>query len=109
MDKWLKNAVKSATGDSVYINKKLNSFLCKYRITPQGTTNESPSILIYSRNIRTCVDIMIQDLTTSVMNRQYEISVIQRTNGKSKETHASIIHVRKQNGQHFYDDKVHAQ
>ena len=31
--------------------KKLNSFQCKYRITPQGTTNESTSIPMYSQNI----------------------------------------------------------
>ena len=66
-----KKAIKSASRDSACINKKLNSFLCKYRITPQGTTNESPSILMYGRNIRTRLDIMKPDLTTTVMNRQY--------------------------------------
>lgn len=32
-----KKAIKSALWDSACINKKINSFLCKYRITPQGT------------------------------------------------------------------------
>ena len=40
-------------------------------ITPHGTTNELPSILMYGRNIRTRLDIMKPDLTTTVMNRQY--------------------------------------
>ncbi|XP_062603100.1 uncharacterized protein K02A2.6-like [Saccostrea cucullata] len=66
-----KKAIKSASGDSACINKKLNSFLCKYRITPQGTTNESPSILLYGRNIRTRLDIMKPDLATTVLHKQY--------------------------------------
>ena len=57
-----KKAIKSASGDFACINKKLNSFLCKYLITAQATTNESPSILMYGRK---------PDLTTTVMNRQY--------------------------------------
>ncbi|XP_062608629.1 uncharacterized protein K02A2.6-like [Saccostrea cucullata] len=66
-----KKAIKSASGDSACINKKLNAFLCKYRITPQGTTNESPSILLYGRNIRTRLDILKPDLATTVMHKQY--------------------------------------
>lgn len=66
-----KKAIKSASGDSTCINKKLNSFLCKYRITPQGTTNESPSMLMYGRNIRTRLDIMKPDLATTVLCKQY--------------------------------------
>lgn len=46
------------------INKKLHSFLCKYRIIPQRTTNESLSMLLYGRNIRAHFDIMKPDLET---------------------------------------------
>ncbi|KAK3107500.1 hypothetical protein FSP39_015888 [Pinctada imbricata] len=75
-----KKAIKSATGGS--INEKLNVFLSKYRITPQGTTNESPSMLLYGRNIRTRMDILKPDVTQTVLRKQFQMESSKHTGDK---------------------------
>ncbi|XP_062609943.1 uncharacterized protein K02A2.6-like [Saccostrea cucullata] len=52
------------------------------RITPQGTTNESPSILLYGRNIRTRLDIMKPDVATTVLHKQYGSTALRKCDSR---------------------------
>ena len=67
-----KNAIKSSNPD-LTLNQKLNAFLCKYRITPHATTNESPSMLLYGRNSRTRIDILKPEIRNIVNRKQLKM------------------------------------
>ena len=106
-----KKAIKSASGDSACINKKLNSFLCKYRITPQGTTNETPSILMYGRNIRTRLDIMKPDLTSTVVSKQYSSKAKHCGNVVREFSEGDAVNVRdyRANSEKWANGRIHSQ
>lgn len=71
-----KNAVKASASNNnnVSLNQTINKFLCKYRITPHSTTNESPSMLLYGRNIRTRLDIIKPNVSETVHRKQGEMT-----------------------------------
>jgi transposase InsO family protein len=56
-----KKAIKSTSGVQLH-QQETEFILVQFRITPQGTTYETPSILMYGRNIQTHLDIMKPDL-----------------------------------------------
>ena len=68
-----KRAIESADCDHASMNKKLCSFLCKYRVTPHATTNETSSMLMYGRNIRKRLDILKPDAADVVHEKQHVI------------------------------------
>lgn len=51
--------------------RNLTHFFVSTESPPQGTTNESPSMLKYGRNIRTRLNIMKPDLATTVLCKKY--------------------------------------
>lgn len=54
-----KRAIKSADNDkSTTLNQKLCAFFLKCRTTPHGTTNKTPSIRMFGRNIRSRLDLV---------------------------------------------------
>ncbi|KAK3107097.1 hypothetical protein FSP39_007098 [Pinctada imbricata] len=105
-----KKAIKSATGGS--INEKLNVFLSKYRITPQGTTNESPSMLLYGRNIRTRMDILKPDVTQTVLRKQFQMESSKHTGDKIRTfAPGDPVSIRdyRNNGEKWAYGRVHSQ
>ena len=66
-----KQAIKSAESDSTSMNQKLSAFLLKYRTTPHATTNETPSMLMFGRNIRTRLDLIKPNTQDVVQRKQY--------------------------------------
>lgn len=69
-----KKAIKSADNDHMSINQKLCSFLCKYRTIPHSTTNETPSMLMYGRNIRTRLDLLKPKASETVLRKQFQMT-----------------------------------
>jgi transposase InsO family protein len=56
---FFKRAIKSADSHkSATFNQTLCTFLFKYRTTPHATTNETPSMRMYGRNIRSRLDLV---------------------------------------------------
>ena len=99
-----------ANNQNLTLNKKLNAFLCKYRITPHMITNETPSMLLYGKNIRIRLDISKPN-TRDVVNRkqhqmmgskmdstvkQYEIGepVLVRDYSNNQKWEEGLIHSR---------------
>ncbi|XP_062600131.1 uncharacterized protein K02A2.6-like [Saccostrea cucullata] len=69
-----KRAIKSADNDkSATINQKLCAFLFKYRTTPHATTNETPSVKMYGRNIRSRLDLVKPNTANVVHKKQHEV------------------------------------
>ncbi|KAK3107148.1 hypothetical protein FSP39_008158 [Pinctada imbricata] len=62
-----KRTMKSADKHS----ENLTAFLSKYRTTPHATTNETPSMRLYGRNIRTVLDLMKPNTTEIVKRKQH--------------------------------------
>ena len=67
-----KNAIKADNQD-LTLNQNLNAFLCKYRITPHMTTNETPSMLLDGKIIRTRLDILKQNTRDVVNTKQHQM------------------------------------
>ncbi|XP_033125619.1 uncharacterized protein K02A2.6-like [Anneissia japonica] len=72
-----KGALKSARGEKLSKQVKLENFLLAYRNAPHATTGESPARLFCGRDLRTRLDIMRPDTQQVVMERQ----------GKQRATH----------------------
>ncbi|XP_048770087.2 uncharacterized protein K02A2.6-like [Ostrea edulis] len=106
-----KKAIKSASEDSACINKKLNSFLCKYRITPQGTMNGTPSILMYGRKIRTRLDMMNPNVTTTVVNKQYSSTAKHCDSVVRDFSNSDAVNVRdyRANSEKWANGRIHSQ
>lgn len=54
-----KNKLRTIDCKRPEINKTLNNILLNYRRTPHATTGKSPSMLMFNRQIRTRLDVMI--------------------------------------------------
>ena len=64
-----KNTVSKLEGP---IDLRLSRFLLKYRVTPQTTTEQSPSQLLMGRRIRTCLDLLHPDSTQDTVKKKQE-------------------------------------
>ncbi|XP_033733620.1 uncharacterized protein K02A2.6-like [Pecten maximus] len=67
-----KMSMKHAKGDNRNrsLQEQLSVFLLKYRTKPHALTNETPSKLLYGRNLRTRLDLVKPDLTGKVLESQ---------------------------------------
>lgn len=52
------------------LETKLSRFLFNYRITPHATTNTSPAELLMKRKLKSALDLVKPDLTSSVHDKQ---------------------------------------
>lgn len=64
----LKNALKKTQDGS--LETRLYRFLARYRITPQSTTGQSPSEMLFKRKIRSRLDVMRPDVASKVLHEQ---------------------------------------
>ena len=64
-----KNTVSKLEGP---IDLRLSRFLLNYRVTPQTTTEQSPSQLLMGRRIRTCLDLLHPDSTQDTVKKKQE-------------------------------------
>ena len=48
----------------------MDTVLCSYRITPQTSTGESPSELLFCKRLRTRLDLLKPNLGTRVENKR---------------------------------------
>ena len=60
--------MKKLAGGS--LQDRVNSFLLKYRTTPQTTTGISPAELLMGRKLRTHLDLLVLDIGERVRKRQ---------------------------------------
>ena len=58
---------KLSTGS---LQDRVNSFLFKYRTTPQTTTGVTPAELMMGRKLRTHLDLLVPDIAGRVRMRQ---------------------------------------
>ena len=63
-----KTCMKKLAGRS--LQDRVNSFLFKYRTTPQTTTGISPAELLMGRKLRTHLDLLVPDIGERVRKRQ---------------------------------------
>ena len=63
-----KTCMKKLAGGS--LQDRVNSFLFKYRTTPQTTTGISPAELLMGRKLRTHLDLLVPDIGERVRKRQ---------------------------------------
>ena len=52
------------------LDKRVMQFLFNYRITPQSTTGQSPSDLLFERRLRSHLDLLHPDLNAKVRAKQ---------------------------------------
>ena len=55
------------------IDSRIHQFLLYYRSIPQSTTGVSPSMLMFNRQIRTRVDLMLHEKHNEVIMKQSNI------------------------------------
>ncbi|KAF2891398.1 hypothetical protein ILUMI_14775, partial [Ignelater luminosus] len=60
-----KNALRTLRGNNNDRNRDLQTFLFNYRITPHTVTGESPSKLLFGRQIRNRLDLLYPKVTRS--------------------------------------------
>ena len=61
------------------IELRLSRFLLNYRITPQTTTELSPSQLLMGRKIRTCLDLLHPDTTREIIQKKQQKTTSDKT------------------------------
>ena len=66
----VKQAIRAGHQKGVSLEKSLDVFLLKYRVTPHVTTGVSPSMLLYGRNLRTHLDLLFPDVKSHVQQNQ---------------------------------------
>lgn len=54
------------------MKEKLFRFLLKYRIMPHSSTGVAPGELLMARSLRSCLDLLKPDLSTTVQDHQLE-------------------------------------
>ena len=80
-----KQAMRAAKNDPGTLPTKLMRFLLSYRTTPNAMTGVSPAELLFGRELRTRLNLLRPDVSTTVQNRQG--SQKQHHNKKSREQH----------------------
>ena len=63
-----KEFMKKTSGDP--INTRVLRFLFQYRITPHSTTGNSPAELLLGRRPRSCLDLLLPDISNQVHQKQ---------------------------------------
>ena len=58
------------------VETKIARFLFNYRMTPQGTTGSTPAELLMKQNLRSCLDLLMPDVSNRVFRAQEQ----QKTN-----------------------------
>ena len=53
------------------IETRISRFLFAYRSTPHSTTNVSPAMLMFNRQLRSHLDLLKPDIEPTVLNRQF--------------------------------------
>ena len=66
----LKSALKQASLTKTNADAVISEYLLRYRTTPHATTGESPSMLLYGRKLRTCLDLMMPSVEKHVEKGQ---------------------------------------
>ena len=69
----VKSALRQARLTIVDPDTTLPSFLLCYRITPHTTTGESPSVLLYGRQLRTRPDLYRPSVSDNVSQKQQHL------------------------------------
>ena len=69
----MKSALRQARLTSEDPDTTLPRFLLRYRITPHTTTGESPSVLLYGRQIRTRLDLYRPSVPDNVNQKQQHL------------------------------------
>ena len=67
-----KHAMKAARYDAGTLETKLARFLLMYRNTPDTTTDQSPAKLLFHRNLRTRLSLLMPNVSDTVTNKQAE-------------------------------------
>ena len=57
----------------MYIATDWGEYMLLYRTTPHSTTNESPSVLLFGRKLRTKLDMLIPSVDSNVEKKQNKI------------------------------------
>ena len=68
-----KSALRQVRLTSEDADTTLPRFLLRYRITPHTTTGESPSMLLYGRQLRTRLDLYRPSVSDSVSQKQQHL------------------------------------
>ena len=69
----VKSALRQARLTSEDPDTTLPRFLLRYRITPHTTTGESPSVLLYGRQLRTRLDLYRPSVSDNVSQKQQHL------------------------------------
>ena len=80
-----KNAMKAAKNDSGSFETKLARFLLVYRSTPNTTTGESPTELLFHRQIRTRLSLITPSVSTTIANKQADQKSCHDRRGKERQ------------------------
>lgn len=70
--KQIKRVLRKAIVENQNFNKAITKFLLMYRVTPQTTTQKSPSELLFGRNIRNRLDLLRPETKNIVRNNQFK-------------------------------------
>ncbi|GBM61895.1 Uncharacterized protein K02A2.6 [Araneus ventricosus] len=65
----LKQSLRAMQKYEGSIQQKLSTFLLQYRKAPNATTTHSPAMLFLKREIRTRIDLLLQELKSRVQDR----------------------------------------
>ena len=80
-----KNGMRAAKNDNGTFETKLARFLLVYRSTPNTTTGESPSQLLFHRQLRTRLSLVTPDVSATVANKQSDQKNCHDKQGKQRE------------------------
>ena len=81
-----KNAIRAARNDSGTLETKLAKFLLVYRSTLNTTTGESPCELLFHRQIRTKLSLVIPYVSATVAKKQSNQKSCRDRRGKQRES-----------------------
>lgn len=77
----MKQALYSSRGNGS-LNRRLNTFLLAYRNTPHATTKVAPALAMFSRQLRTRLDLLRPPSTKQVVKLQQRAQVERRVKAK---------------------------
>lgn len=89
----IKGGLKKTEG--VSLDTRLSKVLARYRVTPQSTTGRTPAEMMYHRQIRSRLDLLIPDASSKVLKSQNrQKSSHDRVAMKSSISVGQMVHVR---------------
>ena len=98
----IKKAIQAAVNDGLNWRNELNTFLLSYRNTPHCTTGETPSFLLFSRNIRD----KLPSIPHEINNRRHQEAVSKNNVNKEKMKQYCDLKRRAKNDDINVDDVV---